>query len=146
MTVTKKIAIRNGIVATLILFFVYVLIVSLVSGFAFMVKQLEQFWYFIFPLNLGFGIQVGLYSYLKKAIQEKNHGAKMLAVTGTTSTLAMVSCCAHYLVNLLPILGTVGIITIISQYQVGFFWLGLIFNTFGIIFMAHRVKKFHRSI
>lgn len=139
------ISIRNGIIATVVLLTIYVAIVSLVSGWGFMLDQLSQFWYYILSLAGGFGIQAGLYSYLKNAIQHKP-SEKVLAVSGTTSTAAMISCCAHYLVNLLPILGTVGIITIISQYQVQLFWVGLIFNAAGIGYMLNRIRKFKKVL
>lgn len=140
------ISIRNVALATVTLLTVYVTIVSLVSGWEFMLAQLAKFWYFVISLAIGFGIQVGLYSYLKHAIQHKNTSGRVLAVSGTTSTAAMVSCCAHYLVNLLPILGAVGVITIISQYQVQLFWLGLVFNFAGIFYMLNRVIKYTRGI
>lgn len=138
-------SIRNAGIATLALLGVYIVIVSLVSGWDFMLDQFSQFWYFVLSLAIGFGIQVGLYSYLKNVIQH-NISSRVLAVSGTTSTAAMISCCAHYLVNLLPILGTVGIITVISQYQVQFFWVGLVFNFAGILYMLNKVIKYTRGI
>ena len=92
-------------------------------------------------LAVGFGIQVGLYSYLKVA-----SSGKVLAVSGATSTAAMISCCTHYLVNLLPVLGAVGIVTLVSQYQVEFFWVGLVFNLAGLSYMLYQVKKFRGSL
>lgn len=144
MNANILVSIRNGIIATVVLLIIYVAIVSLVSGWEFMLDQLSQFWYYILSLAGGFGIQIGLYSYLKNAIQHKTSG-RVLAISGTTSTAAMISCCAHYLVNLLPILGTVGIITIISQYQVQLFWIGLIFNAAGIGYMLNRIRKFRKA-
>lgn len=146
MNATLLKSIRNACIATLILLGVYIIIVSLVSGWGFMLTQFSQFWYFVVSLAIGFGIQVGLYSYLRNAIRHQNTTGRVLAVSGTTSTAAMISCCAHYLVNLLPILGTVGIITIISQYQVQLFWVGLVFNFAGILYMLNRVIKFSKSI
>ncbi len=140
---TILVSIRNGIIATLTLLAVYVIIVSLVSGWDFMLIQLQTYWYFVISLAIGFGIQVGLYSYLKSAV---TNTGKVLAVSGTTTTAAMISCCAHYLVNLLPILGTVGIITIISQYQVQLFWIGIGFNLIGIIYMVNRVINFSKKL
>lgn len=140
------IATRSGIVATLILLSVYIAIVSLVSGWNFMLIQLQTYWYFVISLAVGFGIQVGLYSYLKSAIAKTNSSGRVLAVSGTTSTAAMISCCAHYMVNILPILGTVGIVTVISQYQVQFFWVGLVFNLIGIIYIASRIYQFSKHI
>ena len=113
---------------------IYFLILTLVSGWSFAWDQFTQFWYYILLLASGFGVQVGLYSYLKNA-------GGVLATTGTTSTAAMISCCAHYLTNILPVLGVTGIIVFISQYQVQFFWLGLFFNLLGIFYMGNKVLK-----
>jgi len=132
----KFIPIRNGLIAAALLLGIYTMLVSFVSGFEFMLDQLSRFWYFITALASGFGIQVGLYSYLKNSIKQ-NASPRVIAVSGTTSTVAMISCCAHYLVNLLPILGTVGIITVISQYQVQLFWVGL-------VYIGNRVYRFSK--
>ena len=135
----------KGLLATFVLLVIYLTIVTLVSGWAFAQVQFRQFWFFIITLAIGFGIQVGLFTYLKNAIKQ-NASPRVLAVSGTTSTVAMVSCCAHYLVNILPILGAVGIITVISSYQVQLFWVGLAFNFLGIVYMVNRVYKFNRGI
>ena len=140
-----KISIRNGFLATLALLVIYVTIVSFVSGWDFAQMQFSKFWYFIITLAVGFGTQVGLYTYLKNAIKQ-NASPRVLAVSGTTSTAAMISCCAHYLVNLLPILGAVSFITVISEYQVQLFWVGLAFNFAGIAYMANRIYKFSKGI
>ncbi len=138
-------AVKQGILATLILFAVYLAIVSLVSGWSFAQNQFQQFWYYIVTLSIGFGIQVGLYSYLKSSIKLAV-SPKVLATTGATSTAAMISCCAHYLVNLAPVLGTIGIITVISQYQIQLFWVGLAFNFAGITYMSNKINKFSKHI
>ena len=131
-----------GLAAAIILIVIYFIIVSLVSGWDFAQGQFLQFWYFNVTLAIGFGTQVGLYSYLRSMI--KDVSPRIVATTGATSTAAMISCCAHYLVNILPILGAVGIITVISSYQVQLFWIGLIFNLTGIIYMANKVYKFSK--
>jgi Cu+-exporting ATPase len=91
-------------------------------------------------LAIGFGIQIGLYLYLKQLVHARGDG-KLLAVTGTTSTAAMVSCCAHYLVNILPILGVSAFASFVGEYQIQFFWIGIAFNLLGIGFMISRVIK-----
>jgi len=138
-------AIKKGLLATSILLVVYFIIVTLVSGWSFAQEQFRQFWYFVVTLAVGFGIQIGLYSNLKNSIKGAVNPT-VVATTGATSTAAMISCCAHYLVYLLPILGAVGIITVISQYQVQLFWVGLAFNFAGIVYMANKVYKFSKHI
>ena len=143
---TKIKIILKAVVATTSLLFVYFLIVSLVSGFQFATSQFESFWPFLISLAVGFGIQIGLYSYLKYLVKSSNMVMKdkTVAVTGTTSTLSMISCCAHYLANIAPILGIAGALTIIAQYQVEIFWVGLAFNLFGIAFIGNKIIKFKK--
>ncbi len=138
-------SILKGSTAAVILIVLYFTIVSLVSGLTFAEIQFRQFWYYLVTLAIGFGIQIGLYSYLKSSITQ-HVSPKIVATSGATSTAAMISCCAHYLVNILPILGTVGIITVISSYQVQLFWIGLVFNFVGIAYMANRVYGFSKGV
>lgn len=145
MKTNIALAIKKGLLATFILLVVYFTTVTLVSGWSFAQDQFRQFWYYVVTLATGFGIQIGLYSYLKSSIKN-TVSPGVVATTGATSTAAMISCCAHYLVNLLPILGAVGIITVISQYQVQLFWVGLAFNFAGIVYMANKVYKFSKHI
>ncbi|HEY4504662.1 MAG TPA: hypothetical protein VJI73_02730 [Candidatus Paceibacterota bacterium] len=135
-------SILSGILASSLLLGVYFAVLSLVSGWGFAQDQFSDFWYFIVSLALGFGVQIGLYVYLRGLIREKHGSGKVLGVTGTTSTATMISCCTHYLANLLPILGTVGIVTFVAQYQVELFWVGLLFNAGGIFYIANRIIKF----
>lgn len=120
-------------------------VVGLISGSAFAAEQFARYWQFIAGLAAGFGIQIGLYSYLRKRIAGMHGEGKVLGVTGTASTAAMISCCAHYLANLLPILGTFGIVTFVAQYQIKLFWIGLFFNLAGIAYIASRIIKFQRA-
>ncbi len=131
-----------GLLASVILLAVYFGILTLVSGWVFAQVQFYDFWYFIVSLALGFGLQVGLYVYLKNSIHQKViGGGKMLGVTGTTSTAAMISCCSHYLANLLPILGVTGLVTFVAQYQSELFGLGILFNLAGIAYMLNNIYK-----
>ena len=51
---------------------------------------------------IGFGIQIGLNFYLRNLIKGMHNEGKVVSVIGTTSTVAMISCCTHYLANFLP--------------------------------------------
>ena len=135
-------ALKGFFAASLLLIF-YFSIVTLISGWDFNKSQFFKYWYFILTLSFGFGIQVALYFYLRERSRQ-NIATKVLATSGTTSAAAMVSCCSHYLVNLLPILGITGIITFVTQYQVQFFWVGLALNLAGIAYMSNNVYLFSK--
>lgn len=134
-------SIWRGILASGILLAVFFGIVTAVSGFEFALNQFYSFWYFLISLSVGFGIQIGLYSYLKKATQA-HCSVGTMAVTGTTSTLSMVSCCTHYLVNIVPLLGIGVFASFIGQYQKEFFWVGIVFNLAGISYIAYKLNQF----
>jgi Cu+-exporting ATPase len=135
-------SILYGILASAILLGVYFAVLTVVSGWSFAQSQFASYWYFIISLVVGFGIQIALYQYIKSLVHSGRGMGTVVGVSGTTSTAAMISCCAHYLVNLVPILGVTGLVTFIAQYQVSLFWVGILSNIIGIIYMAHRIIKF----
>ncbi len=135
-------SILYGILASVILLGFYFAVLTLVSGWSFAQSQFAEFWYFIISLAVGFGIQIALYQYIKSLVHSGQGMGTVVGVSGTTSTAAMISCCSHYLVNLVPILGVTGLVTFVAQYQVGLFWVGIFSNIIGIIYMANRIIKF----
>ena len=145
MTNTTK-SILYGTLASTILLGVYLAVLTLVSGWDFTLSQFADYWYFVVSLAMGFGIQIALYQYIKSLVHSGKGMGKVVGVSGTTSTVAMISCCAHYLVNLVPILGVTGLATFAAQYQVKLFWVGIFFNIAGIIYMANRIYKFKKQL
>jgi len=135
-------SIFKGALGVAVLFGVYFSLVTFISGWNFALSQFFSYWYYIVGLAFGFGVQIGLYSYLRSLIFSNNISRKPLAVSGATSTVAMVSCCAHYLANILPIIGIAGFLSVVGQYQIELFWVGLVFNAAGIIYIGGKLKKF----
>lgn len=134
-----------GTLAFLTMLGIYFGVLTLVSGWSFTVSQFAQFWYYVLSLALGFGIQMGLYVYLRQRLVHHHTGGKIVVASGTTSTAAMLACCAHYLTNILPVIGVAGAVTLIAQYQVELFWIGLAFNVGGIIFIGSRIVSAGRN-
>ena len=134
-----------GAAGALTLVSVYFLILTALSGWEFTVSQFLDFWYFILSLAAGFGTQLGLFTYLRNSVRGMDISGKVVAVSGTTSTAAMISCCAHYLTNILPVLGAAGLVALVAQYQIELFWFGLASNLAGIFYMGNRVFKFRRA-
>ena len=123
---------------------VYFGVLSLVSGWSFTLSEFARFWPFVLALAFGFGTQIGLYTYLKQVLAQ-HHAGKMVVASGTTSTAAMISCCAHYLANVAPVLGAAGFVTLVAQYQVELFWVGLAFNAAGIAFIGSKILRARRQ-
>ena len=51
----------------------------------------------------------------------------------------MISCCAHYAANILPILGITGTLSLVGQYQIQLFWVGLVANALGIAYITRMI-------
>lgn len=133
-----------GIVSSLLLLFIYFGLITLISDWDFALNQFNEFWMFVVSLAIGFGIQIGLYTHLRDLVNHPNGSRKVLAVSGVTSAGAMVSCCTHYLVNILPVIGVTGFVSIVAQYQTELFWFGLLSNAVGIAYIARKIFVFSR--
>jgi hypothetical protein len=64
---------------------------------------LEQFWtdrWIVLPIMIGFSVQAALYTILKKRLYlpaaSPGPSGTLMGAGGTTSTAAMISCCAHH--------------------------------------------------
>lgn len=131
-----------GLLAFTLLLAVYFGVLTMISGWKFTLDQFSEFWFYIVPLAAGFGLQVALFTRLRHVVHQSAGDARtVMAASGTTSTAAMISCCAHYLVNIAPVLGATGLVTFAAQYQVEFFWVGIAFNLAGIAFIGNRLWK-----
>jgi Cu+-exporting ATPase len=134
-----------GATATTAILALYFAVLTPISGWDFTLSEVKKFWPYLVALAGGFGLQVGLYVNLKHQLAQHHGGGKMVVASGTTSTAAMISCCTHYLANVLPLVGAAGIVTFVAQYQVELFWVGLLFNAVGILFVVHKTLQARRQ-
>ena len=112
----------------------------------------ELFWddrWIVLPIILGFGVQVGLYTILKKRlfvpVAATGPSGPLISAGGTTSTIAMVACCAHHVADVLPILGLTAAATFLAQYRIAFMLVGLGTTLLGIVIMLFILFKARRK-
>ena len=113
---------------------------------------LEFFWqdrWIVIPIILGFGVQVALYVVLKKRlfvpVASVGPSGMLTGAGGTTSTIAMVACCAHHVTDVLPILGLTAAATFLAQYRTAFMLVGLGTTMVGIGVMLAILFKERRK-
>ena len=97
-------------------------------------------WYFVLPLILAFGIQLGLFRVM---YQQAQRAGGVVAATGGVSITTMIACCLHNLVVALPFLGLTGVAVFFSAYLDYIFTFSILFALGGIIFMWQKYQK-HR--
>jgi hypothetical protein len=120
----------------------YLVLVSLAQGWEHAVSLLAEDAWIVGPILAGFGLQVGLYTYLKTVIHAAARGAGALTgAGGGTSTAAMVACCAHHAVDVLPLVGLTAAATFLAEYRIPFMLVGLATNLVGIGVMVTLVLR-----
>lgn len=132
-----------GLIGSSILLSLYFLVLILANSVQHAIQEFARMWYWILFLVIGFGIQIGLYTYIKSYIKLKSIlGIKgNIAATGSISTASMLACCAHHLSDILPIIGLSAAAIFFNKYQILFLIIGLLSNAIGIVYMLRIIKK-----
>lgn len=114
---------------------------------------IDLFWedrLIVIPIILGFGVQMGLYTILKKRlfvpVASVGPSGALTGAGGATSTVAMVACCAHHVTDVLPILGLTAAATFLAEYQTLFMLVGLGTTILGIIVMLFILFRERRKV
>lgn len=125
----------------------YLILVSLAQGWSHAIELLLEDAWLIGPIMIGFGVQVGLYTYLKTGLHATAHGTGALAgAGGGTSTAAMVACCAHHVTDVLPLLGLSAAAAFLAEYRIPFMLVGLATNLIGIGVMSFLIIRQWRCL
>ncbi len=132
-----------GATASLLLLAFYFVVLSLANSFSHAILQFNQMWYWILLLAAGFGLQAGLYFFIKEGIRSKQDKSSIVAITasGGVSAGSMVACCLHHLTDVLPLIGLTVAAVFLAQYQLLFIVIGVFSNLIGIIVMLEVIQK-----
>lgn len=123
-----------GMAASALMFALYFSLLSILQSPAHAIGQFASLWYFMLPLVVGFGVQVALFTKLRR-------NGECVAATGGVSVASMAACCAHHVTDLLPFLGLSAAALFLSKYQTFFLVLGVASNLVGTTFMLDRLKE-----
>lgn len=124
-----------------LLILAYVLVLAAANSLEHALDEFLLLWYWMVPLIIGFGIQTGLFAYLRGAPVRHRLETHGLAASGSVNTLAMVACCAHHLTDVLPLVGLAGAALILSSYQSLFLLVGVLSSLVGTTYMLGTFRK-----
>ena len=132
-------AVGSGLTGAALLMGLYFAIVSLAEGPE---HAVDLFWedrWIVIPIILGFGVQASLYTILKKRlylpVASTGASGPLMGAGGTTSTVAMVACCAHHVTDVFPIVGLTAASAFLAEYRTVFMLVGLGTTLTGIAVM-----------
>jgi hypothetical protein len=145
---TSPIGVRSvaaGIVGGVALLSIYLAIISLAQGVDHAVEQLAADALFVVSIAVGFGTQVALFVELR-AVDRHYRAAAVVTVAGTgTSAAAMLACCAHHLVDLLPFVGLSAASVFLNAYKTPLFLIAIGMNLVGIVIIARQLRRARRA-
>ncbi|MBI2545532.1 MAG: hypothetical protein HYW22_02995 [Candidatus Aenigmarchaeota archaeon] len=127
-----------GIIGSGSLIALYITIVSLFQGIDYTVSRFLGLWYLMVPLIVGFGFQIGLFTYIRDFMKMSPGTAGM---SGGVSAVSMVACCAHHITDVIPVLGISVLGIFLLEYQPVFLIFGIVSNVIGILVMLNVAKK-----
>ena len=135
-----------GVGASVLLLGVYFGIIILAEGLSHALEQTTKLWYWVAVLAVGFGVQAGLFSLIRRGLRERKASATASVVTsGGASAGSMAACCAHHLTDVLPLLGLSGLAAFLASYQLLFIILGALSNIIGITIMLETIQRHNLS-
>ncbi len=131
-----------GVAAGLLLLSVYFGIVILIQDAKHAIDQFYRLWYWILALAAGFGMQIGLFSFIRQEMKERRKAATAsAAASGGVSAGSMIACCAHHLTEVLPLLGLSGLAAFLVNYQIFFIIVGVLSNAVGMTIMLETIQR-----
>ncbi len=139
---TMKRHILIGVGAAALLIIVYLGIITLAEDWTHALEQTTELWFWVLALAGGFGIQAGLFSFIRQGIRKRRLAATgSVAASGSVSAGSMAACCAHHLSDVLPLLGLSGAAVFLVRYQLFFIIVGVLSNIVGITIMLETIQR-----
>lgn len=131
-----------GVLAGIGLLAFYLGVIMLAQGWEHALQQLRDDRWFVSAIVAGFGTQIGLFTYLRGL---HTHVARSgVAASTSTSTAAMLACCAHHLADILPIVGLSGVAILLNTYKTPLLWLAILMNLGGVIYLLRKIREQRR--
>ncbi|MBS3163521.1 hypothetical protein J4427_02420 [Candidatus Woesearchaeota archaeon] len=127
---------RNIVIAFLIVIGINFLVLYSLNFPAMAVSQIKKYFLLLVLLITGFGVQIGLFTYLK-------HKSVVCSATsmasGGISSISMILCCSHYALNIFPFMSA-SLASSLAKYTLQILLFGLLANAVGIYFMVKKMR------
>ena len=132
-----------GITGSVFLLAIYFVTLTLSNSFVHAIEELKLLGIWITLLTVGFGIQTGLFAYIRGSLKARAsaQATASMAATGGMSATSMVACCMHHVTDILPILGVSAATLFLVKYQSFFLAIGVASNFIGITVMLRLIQK-----
>ena len=131
-------SLRWGVTASGALVGFYVAVLAWSGGWEHLVDQAGADWRLLTPITFAFGTQVAL----SVELRHRHHAQHLAATAGAgtgASAVGMVACCAHHLVDLVPLLGAAGVAGFLFDWRIPLMIGGLAVNLVAVAIAGRRL-------
>jgi hypothetical protein len=142
---TSAASVFVGALAASALVALYLSLITLAQGPDHAIYQLRADFPFVGAVALGFGIQVGLFAELRATHSRSRRSGAMTAASAGAGGAAMLACCAHHLVDVLPLVGLSAATVFLNDYRAQLVALSLGMNALGIALMCRQLVAARRG-
>jgi len=129
--------IRNGVLGILAVVAINFLVLYSLNFPQMALLQIKKYALLLILLVAGFGIQIGLFTYLKHKTASCSITA---AASGGISSISMILCCSHYLVNILPFI-SISAASFLTRYTLQILLFGVVSNIVGIMIILNKIRR-----
>lgn len=142
MTRRVAVSVAFGAAGALALVLLYFGIVTLAQGRDHARELLWGDRLFVGLIAAGFGVQIGLFAYVRLLQRALAREPVAMAGAGTaTSSIAMVACCAHHLADVVPLVGLSGLAVFLVEIRTPLMLAGLATNAIGVAVMLRELRR-----
>lgn len=128
--------IKNAVIAILLVVAINFLVLYYLNFPSMAISQIKKYLVLLIFLVVGFGVQIGLYTYLK-------YRDAFCSITtmagGGISSISMILCCSHYLLNILPFI-SLSFASFLTKYTLYILVFGVLSNLIGIYIMYRKIR------
>lgn len=129
-----------GVLAAGVLATFYTAVLAGSAGWRHLGDAIGRDWFLVLPLTVGFGVQVAILVEVRLR-HKAAHGVTAVAGAGAgTSAVGMVACCAHHLVDLVPLVGLSGAATFLTAQQRTLMWVAVLMTAVGVLMASRQLR------
>jgi hypothetical protein len=123
----------------------YVGLISLAQGPGHAIDQLRADLPVVLAISIGFGTQVGLFVELHAIHSRHRASGALTAASAGAGSAAMLACCAHHLVDVLPLVGLSAATVFLADYRTPLIALSLGTNVLGVVVIGRELIVARRT-
>lgn len=117
----------------------YLGLTGLAQGLGHAFDQLRADLPLVSAIAIGFGVQIALFAELRATHARRGGSGALTAASAGVGTAAMLACCAHHLVDVVPLVGLSAATVLLADYRTPLIAFSLAMNVVGVLVIGRQL-------